>query len=107
MADVAVLFHHGILAGEAVHDAVILNIGSVFYYNTTEVAAQAGIRPNIDPFSQDHVANEYRRRMNIALIRHHWRQPINLINRHATSLDARQTAKALKIKRTRGGKLAN
>ncbi|VDZ67091.1 Uncharacterised protein [Klebsiella aerogenes] len=33
VADVAVLFHHGILAGEAVHDAVILNIGSVFYYN--------------------------------------------------------------------------
>ena len=107
VADMALLFHHRILAWEAVHYAVVLYIGPVFDHDAAKIAAQAGVGPNIDPFAEDHVANQHRGRVDVTLLRHHRGQSINLINRHATSLCARQTAKALIIERARRGKLAD
>ncbi|MOA17685.1 hypothetical protein D3C78_1379490 [compost metagenome] len=85
MADVPVLFDHGVLLRKAVHHAVVLNIGTVADYQAAKVAAQAGIGADIHLFADDHIANQYRRRVHIAAGVYHWRQAINLIHGHSKS----------------------
>ncbi len=99
VANMPVLFHYRVLLRETVHDAVILNVRPVFHHDTAEITAQAGIGADINAFAQNHVANQHRRWVYIALVRHHRRQTVNLINWHPHSLCACQTAKALIVVR--------
>ena len=104
VADMPLFFHDRILAGKAVHHAVILDVGAIFHHDAAKIAAQAGVRANVDPFAEDHVANQHRGGMNVALIRYHRRHTVNLINGHSLSLYACESAKALEIERSRRGK---
>ncbi len=99
VTNVPVLFHYRILIRKTMHHAVILDVRPIFHHDTAKITAQAGVGANINAFAQNHVANQYRRRVNIALFRHHRRQAVNLINRHTFSLCDIQTTKTLIIER--------
>ena len=107
MADMPVLFHHRVLLRKTVHHAVILDVRAVFHHDPAKITAQAGVGAHVNAFAEDHVANQHRGRVNIALFRHDRRQTINLINRHTLSLCDIQTTKTLVIKRAGSGQLAH
>ncbi len=107
MADMPVLFHHRVLLRKTVHHAVILNVRAVFHHDPAKITAQAGVGADVNPFTEDHVANQHRGRVNIALFRHDRGQTINLINRHLPSSCDIQTTKALVVKRAGSGQFAH
>ncbi|KJN23877.1 hypothetical protein SS14_20225 [Enterobacter bugandensis] len=103
VADMPLLLHHRVLLRETVHHAIILNVRAIFHHDTAKITAQAGIRANINAFTQNYVANQHRRWVNIALVRYHRRQTVNLINWHLHSLCACKTTKALIVERAGHG----
>ncbi len=64
MADMTVLLDHRILAGKAVHDAIVLHVRSGLQDDAAEIAAQRGARPDIAAGADDHVADQGRGRVN-------------------------------------------
>ncbi|MNI62661.1 hypothetical protein D3C73_1179910 [compost metagenome] len=85
VADMPVFFHHRVLARETVHYAVILNIRAIFHHDTTKIAAQASVRTHVNPFAEDHIANQYGGWMNIAFVRYDGDHSVHLVNRHGFS----------------------
>ena len=59
VADVAVFLDDGIGAGEAVHDAGVLQVGAAFEDEPAEVAAQAGAGADIAARPDDDVADQH------------------------------------------------
>ena len=45
VADMAIDFDHGVVAGKAVHDAGVLQVGALFQHQAAEVAAQEASGP--------------------------------------------------------------
>ncbi len=58
MADMAIRFDKGIFAGEAVEDAIVLNICAIADDEATEIATQRGARPDIAAAPNDNIADQ-------------------------------------------------
>ena len=65
VADMAILPDHRVGTGEPMHDTGILQVGPGFQDQAAEIAAQAGIRPDIGTGTDNDVANQYRGGMHI------------------------------------------
>ena len=63
MPSVAVRLDYAVLAGKAVHHAVVLDVAAGLEEQPAEVAAQAGARTDIAPPPDDDVADQHRSRM--------------------------------------------
>ncbi len=48
MTNMSIFFHDSILLGKTVHNAIILNVRAIFHHDTTKIATQAGIWPNVN-----------------------------------------------------------
>ena len=58
MADVSVRSDNEVKAWQAVQRTIVLHIGTLIEYNTTEIAAQRCARPHIATSSNHHVADD-------------------------------------------------
>ncbi len=74
MADVAVLFDTRDGAWIAVHDTAVLDVAAGLHHQAAKIPAQAGARADIDSCSDDHVADQYRRRVHEGAGMHHRNQ---------------------------------
>jgi hypothetical protein len=73
VTDMTILFHDGVLLRKTVHDAVVLNIGTVADNQPAKVTTKAGVWADIHVFTDDHIANQHRGRVDIAAGVYDWR----------------------------------
>ena len=85
VADMPVLFHHRVLLRKTVHHAVILDVSAIFHHDTTKIATQAGIWPNVNTLAENNIADQYRCRMNKTLFWYNRSQTVYLVNWHNAS----------------------
>ena len=58
MADMAVRFDKGVLAGETMEDAIVLNIYAIADDETPKITTQRGSRPDIAAAPNDNIADQ-------------------------------------------------
>jgi hypothetical protein len=63
VSDMTIHFHNGVGARKSMHHAGILDVRTVFYDQSSEVAAQAARRTNVATSSDDNVPDQYCGRM--------------------------------------------
>ena len=85
MTNMPIFFHDSILLGKTVHNAIILNVRAIFHHDTTKIATQAGIWPNVNTLAENNIADQYRCRMDKTLFWHNRSQTVYLINWHNAS----------------------
>ncbi|STM76756.1 Uncharacterised protein [Escherichia coli] len=53
MTNMSIFSYNSILLGKTVHNAIILNVRAIFHHDTTKIATQAGIRPNVNALCRE------------------------------------------------------
>ncbi|MNI84573.1 hypothetical protein D3C73_1414890 [compost metagenome] len=86
VADVAVALHHRVAVGETVHHTGVLQVGALLQHDPPEVPAQAGQRTDITMRANDHVADQYGRRVHISARVNHRSQAIKAVAGHGRFL---------------------